>query len=222
MARESRLGANVQLPSMRATAKAWPTELVCDHHSAAGPVVTAVRGTMLVSSVGTIRELGLYERYYACLPEAMREQVLYTLAMSWSPIEVAIAHYEACDRMGLRDEEIAEIGARVSGRFANTFLGTLLGSARGAGVDAPWLGLRAQPRSWDRMFMGGGARIERVGPKDVIGTFTGTPLARIRYYRQSFCGYYRGLAKLFGHQAHVKVIGDRGDRDTLRVSGSWV
>jgi len=207
---------------MRATARARTTELICDHHSAAGPVVTAVRGTMLVSSVSTIRELGLYERYLACLPASMHDQVLYTLAMSWSPIEVAVAHYQACDDMGLHDDQIAEVGARVSGRFASTFLGTLLGAARGAGVDAPWLGLRAQPRSWDRMFVGGGARIERVGPKDVIGTFSGTPLARIRYYRQSFCGYYRGLAKLFGHQAHVKVIGERADSDTLIVSGSWV
>jgi hypothetical protein len=207
---------------MRATSRTWPTELVCDHHSAGGPVVTAVRGTMLVSSVSTIRELGLYERYLACLPAPMRDQVLFTLAMSWSPVEVALAHYEACDRMGLRDEEISEIGARVSGRFASTFLGTLLGAARTAGMEAPWMGLRAQPRSWDRMFVGGGARIERVGPKDVIGTFTGLPLARIRYYRQSFCGYYRGLAKLFGHQAHVKVLGERGDSDTLTISGSWV
>lgn len=207
---------------MRATSRVGPTELVCDHHSAGGPVVTAVRGTMLVSSVSTIRELGLYERYLPCLPESMRERVLFTLAMSWSPIEVALAHYEACDRMGLSDAEITEIGARVSARFANTFLGTLLGAARSAGVDAPLIGLRSQPRSWDRMFVGGGARIERVGPKDVIGTFTGLPLARVRYYRQSFCGYYRGLAKLFGHQAHVKVIGERGHGDTLTVSGSWV
>jgi hypothetical protein len=184
--------------------------------------VTQVRGTMLVSSVSTIRELGLYERYLPCLPESMRERVLFTLAMSWSPIEVALAHYEACDRMGLSDAEITEIGARVSARFANTFLGTLLGAARGAGVDAPLIGLRAQPRSWDRMFVGGGTRIERVGPKDVIGTFTGLPLARVRYYRQSFCGYYRGLANLFGHQAHVKVIGERGGSDTLTISGSWV
>lgn len=207
---------------MRATSRAWPTELVCDHRSAGGAVVTAVRGTMLVSSVSTIKELGLFDRYLACLPASLHDQILYTLAMSWSPIEVAYAHYEACDRMGLRDDEIAEIGARVSGRFANTFLGTLLGTARTAGIDAPWMGLRAQPRSWDRMFVGGGARIERVGPKDVIGTFTGLPLARIRYYRQSFCGYYRGLAKLFGHQAHVKVIGEAGQSDTLTVSGSWV
>jgi hypothetical protein len=178
---------------------------------------------MLVSSVSTLRELGLYERYLACLPAAMRDQVLFTLAMSWSPIEVAIAHYEACDRMGLADQEIGDIGASVSGRFASTFLGTLLGAARGAGLEAPLIGLRAQARSWDRMFVGGGARVERVGPKDVIGYYTGLPLARIRYYRQSFCGYYRGLARLFGHQAHVKVINaDAGSSDTLTISGCWV
>lgn len=186
-------------------------------------MVSSVRGTMLVSSVSTLRELGLYERYVECLPAGMRDQILFTLAMSWTPIEVALAHYETCDRMALADEQIAEIGARVSGRFASTFLGTLLGAARGAGIEAPWMGLRAQPRSWDRMFIGGGARIERVGPKDVIGTFSGLPLARIRYYRQSFCGYYRGLAKLFGHQAHIKVIDERAaSNGTLMISGSWV
>src|SRR5690349_13453708 len=105
-----------------ATTKA---ELLAEHTSPHGPTVTQIRGSMVVSSQQTLRELGLYNRYLERLPKAQHETVLFVLASSWAPVDVAMAHYAACDAMDLGEEELEKIGRHVSNRMVDTFLGTL-------------------------------------------------------------------------------------------------
>lgn len=198
-------------------------DVVCDHQSAGGPTVTHVRGTVIANSLSTLREAGLYERYLALLPASSHEAVLLSLASSWLPVEVAVAHYEACEQLGLGAAELTEIGERLATRYAGTLIATLLQSSRAAGVDAPWVGLRAQGRIWDRMYVGGGAKIYRLGPKDALGEFYGLPLVRFRYFRAAFCAYYQGLATLVVKRAYVKPMRPLSDRpDTFAIGGSWV
>jgi len=198
-------------------------EVVCDHQSAGGPRVTQVRGTLLVSSLQTLRDAGHYERYLEQLAEPYREQVLYAIALSWVPVEVAIAHYAACDALSLPDHELDNIGQLVAARLAETFLSSILQASRGAGIDAPWVALRSQARVWDRIYVGGGVKVWRAGPKDAVAEFYGLPLAQFHYFRVAYCSYYRGLANMFVRSAHVKPIRAQKPRpDTLAIMGSWV
>ena len=197
-------------------------ETVCDHRSEAGPYVTHARGTLLASSLETLKQAGHYERYREALPASLHDQVLYVLAHSWVPIELAVAHYEACDALALGAEELDNIGKLVAERLANTFLTTLVRAARDAGIDAPFIALRSQGRIWDRLYMGGGVKILRLGPKDAFGEFYGLPLSQIPYFRQAFCAYYRALAQMFTRRAYVNIVRAVDPQPTtLALRGSW-
>jgi len=198
-------------------------EVVCDHVSSAGPTVTHVRGTVLVSSLLTLKAAGHYDRYVELLPREWHEPVLFALASSWLPIELGLVHYQTCEALALDNHELTQIGELLATRYADTFLGTILQKTRDAGVNAPWIALRAQPRIWERMYMGGGVKIYRTGPKDALGEFSGLPLARFRYFRVAFAGYYQGLANMFVRSAYVTAARPMNPGgDTFAITGSWV
>jgi hypothetical protein len=197
-------------------------DTICDHQSEGGPNVTHVRGTLLVASMETLKSAGHYERYLSLLAAPVRESLPFTLALSWVPVELAMAHYAACDGLALSEAELEGIGELVATRFADTFLGTLLRATRNAGVDAPWIAMRAQGRMWDRLYMGGRVRITRTGPKDALGEFQGIPLAHYPYFRSAYRAYYGGIARLFVRTAYVKVARSRdGSPSTLTLTASW-
>src|SRR5687768_14087931 len=87
--------------------------VLLDHSGAKGPVTRHVRGSLIASSLHTLRELGYYDNYLTHLPSRYREPVLFGLASSWLPLEVADAHYQACDDLKLGDTEIVAIGEAV-------------------------------------------------------------------------------------------------------------
>lgn len=201
---------------------ASPPEEICDFQSKSGPQVTAIRGTVIASSQQILRDAGLFERYAAELRGELRDQVLYTIALSWVPIEVAGAHYAACDALGLDDAQLGKIGELVAARSADTFLGTILRTARKGGLDAPWLAMRALPRLWERIFIGGRVKVLRVGPKDAVLEFHGLPLAQYHYYRVGYCGYFHGLANMFVRNAHVQLVRGHAGPARFALRGSWV
>lgn len=201
---------------------AFPQETICDHQSESGPIVTHVRGSLLASSLETLKQAGHYERYLPALNPAVRETVLYALAHSWVPIDVALEHYRACDALGLGDADFERIGNLVAERMTSTFLSTVLRAARNAGVDGPFIALRAQGRIWDRVYVGGAVRVTRTGPKDATAEFYGLPLTQIPYFRQAYCAYYRGLAEMVVRQAYISLVRPSdGQPTTLALRGSW-
>src|SRR5688572_14616909 len=105
--------------------------VLLDHSGANGPLVRNVRGSLIASSLTTLRELGHYEHYLTHLSERYREPVLFGLASSWLPLDVAEAHYQACDDLRLDDAAIVAIGEAVAKRIMGTFLGTLFRTGRG-------------------------------------------------------------------------------------------
>src|ERR1044071_2433884 len=109
-------------------------EVLSEHESASGPVVTQVRGALIVSSLQTLRELDFMDRYLGHLARVHHDEVLLALASSWLPASLALAHYGACDAMGLSDRDLDAIGQHVSQRIMGTFLGTLLRSSRNLGA----------------------------------------------------------------------------------------
>lgn len=195
--------------------------MLLEHCSGAGPRLLRVRGSLLVSSLQSLRELGLFERYHAHLPAAVHDDVVYALASSWLPCALAMQHYAACEAMALSDEELAAMGKHVAARIMGTFIATLVRGSRTVGAHMrPVVILQNYHRLWDRLLEGGGCRVEMTGMKDATIESSGVPMFRYRYFRIAYAGLIRGAGLLFGRAVYTKVL--RASDDAIKVSISWV
>lgn len=195
--------------------------VLLDHTSTNGVAVRQVRGSLLASSLQTLRELGYYERYVTHLPEKFRESVLFALASSWLPVEVAEAHYQACDDLQLDEAQIVAMGEAVSKRIMGTFLATMLRSGRSLGATpTPWLVLCQYHRVCERIMDGGRFMVTQLGPKDAVVQTRGLPLFCFRYFRVATLGMFRSGVNVFARSCFAREL--IASRDTLTVSLRWV
>lgn len=197
------------------------SQLLSEHASAGGPLVTQVRGSLIVSSLQTLRELGYMESYLGHLPKVHHDEVLLALATSWLPVSLALAHYGACEAMDLGDPALDAIGKHVSKRIMGTFLGTLMRSSRDfGGVASPVIPLRQYHRLWDRLLMGGGCTVRTSGMKDAYIESRGVPMFRYRYFRVAYTGLIRGAGLMFAKAVYTRIR--KASDDTLSIDASWV
>lgn len=196
-------------------------EILAEFRSPQSATVIEVRGSLLASSLGTLRELKLLDRYLGCLPKPLHNEVMFVLASSWVPLELAMAHYKACDDMALTEEELSEIGKQVSLRIMGTFLGTLVRSSQKLSSGAPTsLPLKQYPRLWDRIFVGGSCNVRMTGLKDARIESYGVPMFRYRYFRTAYAGLIRGAGLMFRSVMHARV--KKATDDSLVIDLSWV
>jgi hypothetical protein len=190
----------------------------------AQPIVkaSAVRSTLLQSSLATLKTLGHFERYLKLVSPVHRETIVGTIAASWLPIEVGVAHYEACQNLQLSDEQLLVIGELVGDRMQGAFMETLTRAARSMGV-TPWVLLKRFDVLWGRLFQGGSLQLTKVGPKDLLIEIAGASLPRFEYFRYGFCGVVRAGFKYVGvRMAYVRVAQWDASRDVFVMRAAWV
>jgi hypothetical protein len=164
-----------------------------------------VRGTLLASSMQSLRSRGLFERYSALLADSHRDRVLNSVAGEWLTTEIALAHYAACDALRLSVEDQIGMGHDVSRRTHETFLGLIVKMARGAGV-TPWVVFPKINSLYMRVFRGGGIQITRLGPKDAkVQTLGLSPLG-IAYFRNAYLGMYEAGVGMFASNVQVRAL----------------
>ena len=156
-------------------------EILIPHEQDFQPVV-ALRNTMLQASLGELREAGYFERYTAHIDPAVLHELSTNLAPSWVPIELADAHYQACDRMGLNAEELQRIGHAVGVRVRQTSIVVADNRTSGAPVDV-WTIVGQLHRVWKRLYQGGSVQIVKLGPRDELIELRGHSLYRHPYFR---------------------------------------
>jgi len=167
--------------------------------------LTHVRGTLLASSIQSLRSRGLFERYTALLSHEYRDRVLNSVAGEWLSTELALAHYTACDALRLTVEEQIAMGHDVSKRTHETFLGLVVKMARGMGV-TPWVVLPKINSLYQRIFRGGGIQITRLSPKQAeVQTLGLTPLD-ITYFRNAYLGMYEAGVSMFASNVRVRPL----------------
>ena len=167
--------------------------------------LTHVRGTLLASSMQSLRSRGLFERYTTLLSHSYRDRVLNSVAGEWLSADIALAHYSACDALRLTAEEQIGMGREVSKRTHETFLGLVVKMARGFGV-TPWVVLPKINSLYMRIFRGGGIQITRLGPKDAkVQTLGLTPLG-ITYFRNAYLGMYEAGVGMFASNVQVRPL----------------
>lgn len=184
---------------------------------------SAIRTTLIASSLQSLRTRGLLERYTALLPVAHRDSILHCIAGQWIPLELGRLHYSTCDALGLSESTQRQIGMDVSLRIHETFLGVIVRMAKGVGV-TPWAALAKANQTHARVVRGGGIQVTKLGPKDAIIEIAQLPLLEIPYVRVGAQGMYEAAIGMFAQQASVRLLAARsrtpGSLTTLQAT--WV
>ena len=197
--------------------------VLIDHTSRDGPMVTHVRGIVLANSIANLRRIGVYEEYEKHIPSADLDVILSTVAASWVPVVHVVAHYRACDLLGLTRSSFDEIGAAAAERVTKTFMAGFLRRAKGWGIDGMRLSVVHLPKLNERLFKGGRCTIIELGPKEVHIERHGLPFAHCRAYREGYLAFTQAIAALFSDVVYVKPVRPRvPDDDGLAIRVSWV
>jgi hypothetical protein len=181
-------------------------EIVIPHDPDAGPV-TAVKNLLLQFSLAQLKAHGLYDTYAKLIAPEVLTQLLAQLGPGWVPVEFAMAHYEACDRLNLDAQQIDGLGKTVGDRIQNTALISAAKRTRDADFDV-WDEVGSLHRMWSRLYQGGSVQISKLGPKDQLIERRGYPMNRFRYYRQAQLGVFTAAYAAFGIELTRREIRD--------------
>jgi hypothetical protein len=172
--------------------------------------------------VASLRQRGHFERWLALVDPLHRATIVESLAPSWMPIEVAIAHYAACEALDLSHAEQVAMGGAVGDRIQGSFLTTLMKSARAAGYN-PLVLLSQFDRLYARLYQGGSVQLTQTGPKDAEVEVRGMQTTRFPYFRIAFTGVVRAGILFSGVRVGYVKQGTYGAAsDTLVMHASWV
>lgn len=182
--------------------------------------VTAVRSTLITSSLAALRERGLFERYDALQRTPHRDVILNCVAGEWLDLEVGFAHYRTCDALGLTRDEQVGIGKDVSKRIHETFLRMIVGAARGMGV-TPWALLSRGDSLQARLNRGGGVRLIRLASRSARIEIAACPLLDVTYFRNALLGIYIAGVELLASKVTARMLPAEskqpGERLVLRL-----
>jgi len=165
-----------------------------------------IRSTLIASSLRSVRDRGRFDEYMQRLPPPWTELPTIAIAGIWLPIDAGVAHYQACDALGLSNAEMHAIGCEVGNRVHGTFLGTMIRGAKEVGV-TPWTALGHARTLYERLFDGGAVCVTRVGPKDARMELVANPLVDIPYFRNAARGLWQVALEFFCTRAYVTEIG---------------
>ncbi len=174
-----------------------------------------------MGGLASIEAAGLLDAYTAVSPPDVRTAIQSAIAGMWIPVDIAVAHYLACDRMGVSSDTAAKLGRSTFARTKGLLLGTAVAVARGAGV-TPWSLLQHGQRFWLRGNDGGGVRVLKVGPKEARVDIVGSPLWESRYFRAAYRGLVAALVQLVAQAAFAHEIPGGTSNTSIAVRVQWV
>jgi hypothetical protein len=195
-------------------------EIIVAHDPSAGPV-TAVRNVVLQASLSELRAHGCYERYAQLVAPELLEQLNTNIAPAWIPVDVALAHYAACDSLGLSADELDALGQGVGDRVQETVLVSSAKKERAEGVDL-WKFEAQLHRMWPRVFQGGSVQVVKLGPRLKLIEERGFRLTQYQYFRQAHLAAIRASHSALGASiALLKVDSYNAARDEVVVRVAW-
>ena len=169
------------------------------------PRTSKVRGSWMLSSRRALREAGLLEAYAVHLPPDVDEALRAPSPAEWLPIELAVAHYTACDKLDLPTTQLVEMGASAVRYGHAKVIDIVAKLATGAGA-TPWTILEQSQRFWDRTWVGGAVGVTKLGPKEAQIELASWPCAAFRYTRVACRGVLSGMAEIFCEKAYAREV----------------
>jgi hypothetical protein len=167
--------------------------------------LTHVKGTWLASAVLGLREHGSFDAYRTHLDPRYREVLTNIATAEWHPVEVLLAHYEACERLGMAPGETLAIAENVSSRAQGGVL-SLTARLAASTVVTPWVVMAQLNRLWSRMARGGGVGVFKLGPKEARIEVVQFPGSRFRYCQLSMRGILQGSLTPFCRRVFVTEV----------------
>jgi hypothetical protein len=159
--------------------------------------------------------------YLGFVDPPYREELLATTGGGWLSVDVAMAHYRACDALHLDRDTVLSIGAE-SGRFLNETLLTIVAKlSRQAGA-SPWVPFAHVNRMAARTWRGGSCGVFKLGPKEARIEWIGLPVAAIPYFRVAFAGFTQGIVTLFTKVFFIRELARFCSTTTIGYRCSWV
>jgi hypothetical protein len=181
---------------------------------------TRIRSTWLTTSILTLKSARLYERYLTKLPPEHHDTIRSNIAGGWVSTEVALAHYAACDSLGLGEKEQLDLGREAGRRVHGSVLSAMVRLAKNSGV-TPWAALAQVDRLWAHSVEGGGIAVFKVGPKEARVEIVGFPCARVPYCRIGFRGVGAGALELFATALYAREVPELCSPTSLAYRVSW-
>jgi len=183
--------------------------------------LSEVRSTLLLASVHALRVAGYLDAYQARLDPQHRDAVLASVAGSWVPARVALAHYRACDALGLTSLEQMALGRQTGNGLRHHLTRAVGVLSRGVGV-SPWLVFEQFDRFWARSFKGGGVSVVKHGPKEAEIVYAKCALLQSPYFRSALRGVALGLLEIVTRRSFMSEVSFTATRHEARYRLSWV
>jgi len=185
------------------------------------PLVSQVRSTVILSSLSGLRARGVHDAYLAELDRRYHHVVASLDPDGWLPLDFALAHYDACERLGLDAASIDEIGAR-SGRFVNETLLSLLAKVSSEFGVTPWFALSNSNTLGARTWTGGSFSVWKLGPKEARLEWIQQPVARYAYFRRAFGAFTKAICGHFSRAMYVQELPMPNKATETAYRLSWV
>jgi len=180
---------------------------------------TAVRSTWLSASVRALGGRGLLDRYLDVLPRHAYAQIAAPVAGAWLPIELALAHYRACEAMNLAPAEQLELGAAAIGVARST---SLRFESRLLREDSePWAAFIQLKRLWKQGWTGGDVCVAKLGPREAQVEIAGWPCADIAYCRVGMRGLLAALVRPFCGSLHAREVAEQWSTTSVAYGLRW-
>jgi hypothetical protein len=182
---------------------------------------TAVRSTLILTGIQVIRSRNLFERYSDVLSPSERTQILGLAGLTWVPVEIALQHYTAADRLGLDERTIELIGQEVASRSWKHVLAPTFGRSKRIGPK-PWDAFQNARSTVALTWHGSDVQILKEGPNQALYTWAGQPCAAIPYFVRSWKCIMRAVINLFALHARAELVPELSSPTAMTVRLSWV
>jgi hypothetical protein len=180
------------------------------------------RGSWLRSSMQTLRHRGHFDAYRTHLSESDRFELDALPTAAWIPARILMSHYAACDKLGLKSEELHAMGLETTRLAMGNSFRITSRAASGIGLVTPWAALDQFPKFWTHVADGGVIEVVKVHPKEAhVGLFAFPP-ARYAYNRYATRGIMEAALELFCQRVFVSNIVPKCNDDTLVFRIAWV
>jgi hypothetical protein len=176
---------------------------------------------VLLASVRALRSRGYADAYFDALDPNWHDAINTLTAATWLPIDLALAHYGACDSLHLSRPTVESIGAE-AGLFVNQTVLTLVAKvSRGSGV-TPWFALEQASKLRERTWRGSSMAVWKLGPKEARVEWMQNPLLRYPYFRTAFAAFANAIVGLFAMTTYVREEPRKTTETSTSYRVSWV
>jgi hypothetical protein len=195
-------------------------EIIVPHDPTRGPLV-AVRRMLVHSSIAGLKGAGHYERYCSVIAAQDLEQIDALIGPGWLPLDLTLAHYHACDRLGLSDEQIYASGVRAGEAMGDALL-VAKAQIRSTTEGSAWATINAFSRMGRRIYDGGSAQYVKLGANSLLIQHRGNPLFSIHYYRVAHEGFmHRTFSAVGLHITELRFSVYRSQEAEIDTRITW-